>query len=65
MFDRRLARHLVSLYYCGEGENADAEALDLSVLRDYLGYAREFVHPKLSEDAGQRLISAYVDMRKV
>ena len=64
LFDRRLARHLVSLYYRGE-DVSQSEELDMTVLRDYLAYAREFVHPKLSEDASQRLIAAYVDMRKV
>lgn len=37
----------------------------MSVLRDYLAYAKEHVHPTLSADAQQRLIQAYVDMRKV
>lgn len=64
LFDRRLARHLVSLYY-RDGSEDDVEALDLTVLRDYLSYAREQLHPRLSEDAAQRLIAAYVDMRKV
>ncbi|KAF2353793.1 MCM OB domain [Trinorchestia longiramus] len=64
LFDRRLARHLVSLYY-RDGSEDETEALDLTVLRDYLSYAREYVHPKLSDEAAQRLIAAYVDMRKV
>lgn len=37
----------------------------MSVLRDYLAYAKEHIHPTLSDDAQQRLIQAYVDMRKV
>lgn len=37
----------------------------MSVLRDYLAYAKEHIHPVLSELAQQRLIQAYVDMRKV
>lgn len=37
----------------------------MSVLRDYLAYAKDHVHPTLSDDAQQRLIQAYVDMRKV
>lgn len=37
----------------------------MSILRDYIAYAREHIHPKLSELASQRLIQAYVDMRKV
>ena len=35
IYDRRLGRHLVSLYYRSANEVAD-ELLDMSVLRDYL-----------------------------
>lgn len=34
-------------------------------MRDYLAYAKENIHPTLSEEAQQRLIQAYVDMRRV
>ncbi|KAG0725162.1 DNA replication licensing factor MCM4 [Chionoecetes opilio] len=64
LYDRRLGRHLVSLYHKG-GCMTDDEILDMNVLKDYIAYAREYVHPRLSESASQRLISAYVDMRKV
>lgn len=37
----------------------------MSVLRDYIAYSREHIQPTLSEEAQQRLIQAYVDMRKV
>ncbi|KAK9745191.1 MCM P-loop domain [Popillia japonica] len=64
LFDRRLAKHLVSLYYRTREQEED-EILDMSILRDYIAYAKEHVHPKLGEEASQRLIQAYVDMRKV
>lgn len=64
VFDRRLAEHLVSLYYKTRTEEDD-EILNMSILRDYISYAKEHIHPKLSEEASQRLIKAYVDMRKV
>lgn len=38
---------------------------DMGILRDYIAYAREHVAPVLSEEAQQRLVQAYVDMRKV
>ncbi|XP_043921162.1 DNA replication licensing factor MCM4 [Protopterus annectens] len=63
-YDRRLAHHLVSLYYQSE-EQIEEEHLDMAVLKDYIAYARTYVHPKLSEEAGQALIEAYVDMRKI
>ncbi|XP_032875592.1 DNA replication licensing factor MCM4 isoform X1 [Amblyraja radiata] len=63
-YDRRLAHHLVSLYYRSE-EEMEEEYLDMAVLRDYIAYARTYVHPRLSEEASQSLIEAYVDMRKI
>lgn len=36
----------------------------MSVLRDYIAYAKEFVEPKIGDEASQRLIQAYVEMRK-
>lgn len=63
-FDRKLARHLVTLYYEREPEEED-DLIDMSVLRDYIAYAKEHVHPKLGEEAQQRLVQAYVDMRRV
>uniref|UniRef100_A0A1B0CFB1 DNA replication licensing factor MCM4 n=1 Tax=Lutzomyia longipalpis TaxID=7200 RepID=A0A1B0CFB1_LUTLO len=63
-FDRRLATHLVSLYYATNQDEEDT-LFDMSILRDYLAYAKEHVHPTLSEEAQQRLIQVYVDMRKI
>ena len=37
----------------------------MTVLRDYIAYAKETCNPKLTEEAQQRLINAYVEMRKV
>ncbi|NWS70670.1 MCM4 factor, partial [Crotophaga sulcirostris] len=63
-YDRRLARHLVSLYYRSE-EKMEEEYMDMAVLRDYIAYARCFINPRLSEEASQALIEAYVEMRKI
>uniref|UniRef100_A0A5F9D030 DNA replication licensing factor MCM4 n=1 Tax=Oryctolagus cuniculus TaxID=9986 RepID=A0A5F9D030_RABIT len=63
-YDRRLAHHLVSLYYQSE-EQAEEEFLDMAVLKDYIAYAHSTVMPRLSEEASQALIEAYVDMRKI
>ncbi|CAH1110040.1 unnamed protein product [Psylliodes chrysocephalus] len=64
IFDRRLARHLVSLYYKTRDQE-EMEFLDMSIVRDYIAYAKEHVHPKLSDEASQKLIQSYVDMRKI
>lgn len=54
-YDRRLASHLVSLYYQSE-EQMEEEYLDMAVLRDYIAYARTYINPRLSEEASQALI---------
>ncbi|XP_071957644.1 DNA replication licensing factor mcm4-A-like [Antedon mediterranea] len=64
LYDRRLANHLVSLYHQGK-EETEEEHLDMNLLRDYISYARSYIHPKLSEEASQLLIQSYVDMRKI
>ena len=33
---------------------------DMATLRDYIAYARSYIHPSLSEEAGQALVQAYV-----
>ncbi|GAB6030412.1 DNA replication licensing factor, mcm4 component, variant 2 [Chamberlinius hualienensis] len=63
-FDKKLARHLVSLYF-RTAEDDDIDYLDLGILKDYIAYARAHIHPKLSEAAGTNLIQAYIDMRKL
>ncbi|KAK9953065.1 hypothetical protein ABG768_017091 [Culter alburnus] len=63
-YDRRLAHHLVALYYQSE-EQVEEEYLDMAVLKDYIAFARTSVHPRLNEEASQALIEAYVDMRKI
>ncbi|GBP35577.1 DNA replication licensing factor MCM4 [Eumeta japonica] len=65
-FDRRLASHLVSLYYKEPHDaHRDDDVIDMSLMRDYIAFAKEHVQPALSEAAQQRLIDAYVDMRRV
>ena len=49
VFDRKLARHLVSLYYKSELEEED-DIVDMSILRDYIAYAKEHVQPSLNEE---------------
>lgn len=38
---------------------------DQMVLRDYITYARDNIQPTLSELAGEHLVHAYVEMRRV
>ena len=35
---------------------------DMATLRDFIAYSRTYIHPGLSEEAGQALVQAYVGM---
>mmetsp|Transcript_7832 Transcript_7832/g.11985 ORF Transcript_7832/g.11985 Transcript_7832/m.11985 type:complete len:885 (+) Transcript_7832:84-2738(+) len=61
--DRRLAQHLVGLYY--ETPNIVQPPFDQSLLRDYIDYARENIHPELSEEATKELLFSYLEMRRM
>lgn len=37
----------------------------MAVLRDYIGYAKANINPKISDEASSCLIEKYVTMRKV
>jgi len=59
--DRQLAQHLVGLYY--EKPNIITPALDHSLLREYIEYAREHIHPELTDEAAEQLLNSYLELR--
>jgi DNA replication licensing factor MCM4 len=59
--DRRLAQHLVGLYY--ETPNIVEPPLDQNLLKDYIEYARENIHPSITDGAANVLINSYLEMR--
>ncbi|KAA8909460.1 MCM2/3/5 family-domain-containing protein [Sphaerosporella brunnea] len=64
--DRKLARHLVGMYLEDRPEHAnEREIIPVETLTAYISYARQNVHPKLTEAAGEELVSAYVALRKL
>ncbi|KAI8957889.1 cell division control protein 54 [Daldinia sp. FL1419] len=65
--DRRLARHLLSMYLEDTPQSAPSsnEILPVEFLTSYVSYARTHIHPALSQDASQALVDAYVKMRKL
>lgn len=64
-YDRRLARHLVSLYYKTEEDDEDGDVLKIDLIKDYITYARQEILPKLTEVGGRALVEYYVEMRKI
>lgn len=65
--DRRLARHLLSMYLEDAPQSAQTkeDVLPVEFLTAYISYARAHVHPVLTQEAGRELVEAYVDMRKL
>ncbi|PWN48641.1 putative replication licensing factor MCM4 [Violaceomyces palustris] len=66
--DRRLARHLVGLYLEDRplnGRNGRDDVLGIETLTSYISHARNRISPVLSREAGERLTTRYVELRKV
>ncbi|KAL1721505.1 MCM2/3/5 family-domain-containing protein [Schizophyllum commune] len=63
--DRKLAQHLVGLYLEDTPNTSAYEILPINELSAYIDYARSRVHPVITEDAGNELVRAYVDMRNM
>jgi DNA replication licensing factor MCM4 len=72
--DRKLAKHLVALYYDDDTESDANDAntagsqlppVDQRFLRDYIAYARNNICPEISDAAEEVLVRNYVEMRSL
>lgn len=63
--DRKLAQHLVGLYLEDAPAADPQDILPLSELSAYIDYARSKISPIITEEAGEELVSAYVEMRNM
>lgn len=61
--DSRLASHLVSLYFKEVSPKMKGQ-FSVKQLTKYVSYARRKCHPRMTDQAKQRLIEHYVEMRK-
>lgn len=62
--DRKLASHIVSLYYDEEDrESIRKKVYSMEDLMAYISYSRQHIHPKLSEEASDALVKAYCSLR--
>ena len=59
--DRKLAQHLVGLYY--DTPDVIEPPMDTELLRDYIDYSREHIHPVLSDEATEQLLESYLELR--
>ena len=60
--DRELAEHVVNLH-SGDYHKIFSGIIPPDLLRKYVAYARRYIHPKLSEEAKQKIIKFYTEMR--
>ncbi|OAQ72413.1 DNA replication licensing factor mcm4 [Pochonia chlamydosporia 170] len=63
--DKRLAKHLLSLYIEDKPHSAPSnnDILPVEFLTLYISYARSQIQPTISREAGEELVKAYVAMR--
>ncbi|ODQ66077.1 MCM-domain-containing protein [Nadsonia fulvescens var. elongata DSM 6958] len=64
--DRKLARHITSMYLEDVTENAaEKEILPVEFLTMYISYAKQHIKPHITPEAKDELVKAYVGMRKL
>ncbi|PNY20656.1 DNA helicase [Tolypocladium capitatum] len=63
--DKRLAKHLLSLYLEDKPQSAPTtnDILPVEFLTSYISFARANIHPTISSSAAQELVECYVAMR--
>jgi len=60
--DERLARHVLELHR--KGEYFEAPPINFNLLHKYILYAKK-INPILTEEAEEKILSYYLDMRKI
>lgn len=64
--DRELAKHLTSLYLEDRPDSvSQGDILPVEFLTAYINYAKQNIHPVITESAKTELVRAYVGMRKM
>lgn len=66
--DRRLAKHLTSMYLEDVPENGsrqEEEVLSVEFLSKYVSYAKQNIHPQITNAAKSELVNIYVQMRSL
>lgn len=66
-YDRKLASHILNLYSAEyQLKNLSIQPdIDQSLLAKYISFARQNIHPIISEEAVKDLIEGYCEMRKI
>lgn len=61
--DRRLAEHLVAMYSESGVRRKVEPKLNAEQFRQYISFARRFVHPRITEEASAQLVRSYMELR--
>lgn len=61
--DRRLGKHIVSLYLNEQERKENSTVVDVKLLTKYISYARSKINPVLTEEAMGEITNGYVQMR--
>merc|ERR1711972_857020 len=60
--DKKLARHLVSLFW---GKKKSLNVIDSEILRDYMAYAKALCNPIITDEASKIIMQGYLDLRSL
>lgn len=64
--DRKLAKHIISLYYQEDDrKETPKNFIPMAQLTAYISFARKSIHPVLTDEASDRLVDRYVEMRRI
>lgn len=61
--DNRLAIHLLSMYSESGAKTKVKPTVDPDLFRRYVSFAKQWVHPVLTDDAAEALTKGYLDLR--
>jgi len=61
--DARLAAHLTSMYSVSGMAAKAKPPVEAELFRRYVGFAKRWVHPQLTDEAAQALMKGYTDLR--
>merc|ERR1719259_1338625 len=61
--DARLAAHLIAMYSVSGAKKKVEPVIDAEFFRRYVGFARTWVFPELTDGAAETLVKGYTDLR--
>jgi DNA replication licensing factor MCM4 len=63
--DRKLAKHIISLFGNEKNVENSENQIDVKLLTKYISYAKDKIHPELSDDAMKQLVKGYGELRRL